>query len=286
MSLRKPKMSISRFSLISILIAQTASCSLASILERRPTLDIESGRISDFSLEHVEIELGLRLNNPYPVKLPAGALGGELSFEGRPLTSITTVTPDVPANGGGPFSLKLRVPFKSLLDMGSAVEGKEVFAFRARGSGEVQLQSPLPGMPARFNIPFDYTQEVPAVIPEVSISNVNFEMPGLSNPKAGVTLDLGLKNRAKGKFSLGDLKYALVLGQTNILSGNSSAVENLGTESRLTIKSELPLLSVPLALLQNNRSLKLQVRTSAGFPGFADSRFFPVEFEKNLYGDK
>jgi hypothetical protein len=268
------------------ILCQILSCSLASILERRPTLDLEGGRISDFSMEFVELELKLRLNNPYPLKLPAGALGGELSFEGRPITSITTTTPDVAANDGSSFPLKLRVPFKTLLDMGGLVEGKEIFAFRARGNAEVRLESGLAGMPARFTVPFDYTQEVPAVIPEVSVSNVQFEAPSLASPKAGVTLDLGLRNRARGKFSLGDLSYALVLGQQNVLSGQTSAVENLGNESRLTIKSDLPLLSVPLALLQNNRSVKLQVKSSASFPGFADSRAFPIEFEKNLYDSK
>jgi len=234
-------------------------------------------------MDFIELELTLKLNNPYPLKLPAGALGGELSFEGKPLTSITTTTPDVSANGAASFPLKLRVPFKSLLEMGSVIEGKEMFAFRARGNAEVKMESPLPGVPARFNVPFDYTQEVPAVIPEVSISNVDFTMPTLSAPRAGVTLDLGLKNRAKGKFALGDLSYALVLGQVNVLEGKTNAVENLGSESRLTIKSDLPLLSVPMAMLQNNRNLKLQVKSSASFPGFADSRSFPLQFEKNLY---
>lgn len=269
--------------LLAAALCSTLACSLASILDRRPTLDLEGARISDFSMEYVELELKLKLNNPFPLKLPAGALGGELSFEGRPLTSITTTTPDVRANDGSTFPLKLRVPFKTLLEMGSLVEGKETFAFRARGNAEVRVESGLAGMPAKFTVPFDYTQDVPAVIPEVTVSNVQFETPTLSSPKAGVTLDLGLRNRARGKFSLGDLNYALVLGQQNVLAGQTSAVENLGSESRLTIKSDLPLLSVPLALLQNNKSLKLQVKSSASFPGFADSRSFPIQFEKSLY---
>lgn len=271
-----------RILLCTFLTLPALSCSLATILERRPTFDLEAARVADFSMDFIELELTLKLNNPYPLKLPAGALGGELSFEGKPLTSITTTTPNVAANGAASFPLKLRVPFKSLLEMGS-VEGKEMFAFRARGNAEVKMESPLPGVPARFNVPFDYTQEVPAVIPDVTISNVDFTMPTLASPRAAVTLDLGLKNRAKGKFALGDLSYALVLGQVNVLEGKTNAVENLGSESRLTIKSDLPLLSVPMAMLQNNRSLKLQVKSSASFPGFADSRSFPLQFEKNLY---
>lgn len=267
---------------IPCLLLVQLSCSLSSILSQRPTIDYQSIELADFTMEYIDLKLKLKLNNPYPIKLPAGAIGGDLSLDSTMLTGLTATTPDVPPNGSAPFPITVRLPFKSILSMGSAAEAKEMFNFRFKGNADLKVGPTIPGMPDRMSLPFDYTQEVPAIIPEVTFENIQFEAPSLASPVPSIAFDLGLKNRAQGKFNIGNIDYQVMMGAVPVLSGKTEKLTNSGTASVARVKSSLSLSSVPFALLQSTRNLKVKGGTSVSFPGFAKDRSFPLNFDKGM----
>ncbi|MBL8019592.1 MAG: hypothetical protein JNM27_08020 [Leptospirales bacterium] len=267
---------------IPCLLLVQLSCSLSSILSQRPTIDYQSIELADFTMEYIDLKLKLKLNNPYPIKLPAGAIGGDLSLDSTMLTGLTATTPDVPANGSAPFPITVRLPFKSILSMGSAAEAKEMFNFRFKGNADLKVGPTVPGMPDRMSLPFDYTQEVPAIIPEVTFENIQFEAPTLASPVPSIAFDLGLKNRAQGKFNIGNIDYQVMMGTVPVLNGKTEKLTNSGTASVARVKSSLSLSSVPFALLQGTKNLKVKGGTSVSFPGFAKDRSFPLNFDKDM----
>ncbi|MCE9598059.1 MAG: LEA type 2 family protein [Spirochaetia bacterium] len=284
--LRKPKkstfnMNFIRLISIAALLTQM-SCSLTSMLSQRPTIDYQSIELADFTMEYIDLKLKLKLNNPYPIKLPAGAIGGDLSLDNTTLTGLTAATPDVPANGSAPFPITVRLPFKSILSMGSAAEAKEMFNLRFKGNADVKVGPTIPGMPDRMSLPFDYTQEVPAIIPEVTFENVQFEAPSLASPIPSLAFDLGLKNKAQGKFNIGNMDYQVMMGAVPVLSGKTEKLTNTGTAAVARVKSSLSLSSVPFALLQSTKNLRIKGGTSVSFPGFAKDQSFPLNFDKGM----
>jgi len=273
---------IRRASVLVLLPALLQCAALSKLATDRPTISYQSAELTNFTLEYVEIKMVLKLGNPYPVKLPAGAVAGDLSMDGTVISKITTTTPEVAANGSAPFPVSFRVPFSAVYSI-VGYETKETFDFRFVGNADIKtgVNAP-PGVPDRFSVPVDVTQKVPAVIPEFTFANAQVTPPSLMAPNPKLAFDLGVKNRARGKFNLGGINYQIFVGNTSVLNGVTKELTNTGTAAVARVESTLSIVSVPFALLQNTRNMKAKGGTSISFPGFADGRSFPLQFEKSL----
>ncbi len=264
-----------------LLIAQAGCSNITALFDQRPTISFVSADVTGLTMKYIDLKLQLKLKNPYPVALPSGALGGDVSLDEKVITGITTTTPDVGAGSSAEFPLTLRIPFDSILSMGTDLSSKEEFHFRARGNADIRVAS-VPGMPDKLSLPFDVQQDVPAFVPDVTFANVALETPSLASPSAGLSFDLGLKNRAAGKFNIGAIDFQILSGSMNVMSGTTKEVVNSGTETKARVVSKVSLLAVPLALLQNSKDFTVKGGTTLSFPGFFGGRTFPLQFEKSL----
>jgi hypothetical protein len=193
-----------------------------------------------------------------------------------------TTTPEVAASGAGTFPLQIRIPFESIMNLGQDLEKKEEFHFRVKGNADVQVTA-LAGAPAaRLNLPFDYEQNVLAFVPDITFGNLQLETPSMASPSAGVSFDLGVRNKAAGKFNLGKMDFQLLSNGMSLLNGSTQEVVNSGTETKARIVSKVSLLAVPFALLQGSKNFTVKGGTTLSFPGFFGGKTFPLQFEKPL----
>lgn len=287
-----------------------------------PELHLETVEFAGIDLNSVSLRFLIEVENPYPFAIPHAGFDLGLSAEGKHFTSLKSeFKKGIPAGKSMPVTLNAKIPFKSLLALfeNSNLE-KEVFNLGIKGDFDVYLPTDdLPDIVKKkinnkeqqqqarkiqnryfdkYSFDVDLKKEIPAILPEVKVSNFQIEKPSLSdisisagsksgkvssylsrllghgsfpgsassNGLAGIDInlktsfDLELSNRSSAMLNLLGADYELHLAGQQMFRGQAQDVKQVASKSYARIETSFPLRSISYALSRAIHSGKAPVR--------------------------
>jgi len=204
-------------------LAATLSCllicggceSVQSVIDQmdKPTAKVEGVNISKLNVDAAELVFDVRISNPYPVALPLVNADYRLTSASKQLLAgKADIAGSIPAKGSEAVKLPVGVVFQDLLTAGKGVRLGDVVPYEAL----MTLSVDVPGG-QRVNLPVRKEGELPVpAVPEVQLTNVDFQQLDLQSAKA--LLELSIKNTNQFPVDLTSMKYTLSLAGKQIVT--------------------------------------------------------------------
>lgn len=260
---------------------------------RRPEFKLDRLEFAGISPQSLRLRLHTRLINHYPIPAPSGSVDAGLRLEASEFTRIrASFAQGIPARGSAPMVFDVELPFAGLVNVYNQAGASESLSLGIAGNVNVKLPSlqnrppTLSMLPESLAIPFQFQERIPALRPEIDLRNFRLTPPSLSlNPTISAQFDLAVLNRSGAALNVQSLNYDLALENTPFMTGAAQDIRNEGRESVATVRTELPLVQLGVAIINASRRGTAQFRLKGG--GALDTPNFPLpellrmEFDKS-----
>ena len=227
-----------------VLIALGGGCESAQsfVNAAMPSLGFQSVRVTDLTMEGIDLAFDVEVDNPNPIKMPLADLDYELVAGGTRLAAgRVNVKGSIPARSSREITVPTTLRFDDLLTMLENVPAGTMVPFTFQGT---VATDELPGL-GDVQLPVQIDGELPIpAIPQVSV--VSLEWDELSLMKAQARLTLDIVNTNQFTFELDQLAYAFELGGVTVADTKLRETARFAESASRTI--ELPLTIRPVKL--------------------------------------
>lgn len=220
------------FSLLLLALVITSCAELKKLSEvQKPTISIDDFRVTELSLQDIELTFNLGISNPNPVAISLASYDYDLQIEENSFVKGNqSLTTKIEANGSSVVSIPVKFTYKELYNTFTSISGKKEgdYAFL----GNIGVNVPILGL---LEIPIEKKGAFP-IVKAPTISVANFSVKDLSFTKADVELELNIGNPNTFALILDKLAYNINLNGFDTIKGNTSSSVTVAENESQTIK--------------------------------------------------
>jgi LEA14-like dessication related protein len=231
---------------LALCLAAAPGCSPLLRLIGRPRVQGVHPRISGIDFEGVNLDFGVDVRNPYPVRLKAPLLRYALEVEGKEfLRCDTPTTVDLPPRGTGTVAVPVRLSYSKLWSTYRSLRDLPEASYRFRGT------LLLTALGCSFEVPFSREGKVP-VLHAPRFSDVRLRVSELSLRRATVTVEAEVSNPNVFPVDIRGLGYVLKVGDAELggLTASTAGLIPPGGTGHVTLAAQVSPSSVILRVLQ------------------------------------
>ena len=221
------------FSLILLMLFLIAGCSELKELSnvQKPAVSVADFRISDLSLQDVELTFDLLVDNPNPVAVTLSSYNYDLQIESNSFVKGSQpLNTTIPSKGQNNISVPVKFTFKELYDTFTSINSKDEGAYLFLANVEISL--PVLGV---IEVPIEKSGTFPVVkAPTISVGN--FSVKDISFTKADIEVEINVANPNSFGVILNQMDYNVDLDGLSAISGEIIERINIGENQTETIK--------------------------------------------------
>lgn len=327
-------------SVLAMNLGITGSCALLqkiTSLVPAPEANLSDIQFSGLDMKNLHLLIAVDIKNPYPVNIPKMAIDLGLKLDGVAITGLqSTSAKGIASSQTRTIKFKTSIPFLNIARLYKNMD-KDQVKFLMGLEGNMDLMIPVDKLPEIFKKGLEQSQKIsnskraansyrfdikmekkiPAIVPEIEISNFEFERPEIinTNDSGGVnsyldklldfgrspgsairnglknvdldlkiSFDLNLQNQAKTKLGLDALNYTLFLNNSMLLKGKSGQSKFSDEKSIIHIETSFPLRSITSSLAgvisRGSAAVRLQADSNLKIEDWNQSIPVPFKLDK------
>jgi LEA14-like dessication related protein len=204
--------------------------------QQRPTVTVDSQRLTRLDFDRANLAFGIQVNNPNPVALSLAGLDYDLKLDGHSFASgQQNKQMQLAAAGASRFELPLSLAFKEIYQGIANLQDKDEVPYELTTG--LMIDVPLLGK-LRYPVTVQGVLPLPR-LPAISVKNLT--MDKLSFSGATLSLNLEVDNPNAFGMALNNLNYDFVVNGKRWLNGSRP---NLGTVK----ENQKNLITLPISL--------------------------------------
>ncbi|GAB5408630.1 MAG: hypothetical protein BalsKO_09950 [Balneolaceae bacterium] len=198
---------------------------------QKPTIALDEFRVTELSLQDIELTFDLELSNPNPVALSLASYDYDLQIEQNSFVKGTqALTTKIEANSSSLISIPVKFTFEELYNTFTTINSKKEGDYTFLGT--VGVNVPILGL---IEVPVEKVGSFPIVkAPTISVSS--FSVKDLSFTKADVELELNIGNPNTFALILDKLDYNINLNGFDTIKGTTSNSLSIAENETNTFK--------------------------------------------------
>ncbi len=218
------------------------SLSCATIKEfasmQKPTARISDFKVTNFSLQDIELTFDMEVDNPNPVTVALSQYDYDLQLNSQSLVKGSQPTnSSVEASAKSVVQIPVSFGFKDLYNLASSLKDKDETDFNFAANAEIDV--PILG---KITIPVNKTGTLPVVkFPSINVGSV--KVSKLSFTKIDLEVQVDIDNPNSFDLNFDNLNYNFALNGIKAISGKSENTINVlkKSGSKLTLPISLNL---------------------------------------------
>ncbi|RNC85626.1 MAG: hypothetical protein ED557_02305 [Balneola sp.] len=215
---------------------------LASV--QKPTISVENVKVSNISLQDIELLFDLEVDNPNPLSLSLASYSYDFQINSNSFVKGTReLETEIEANGSNTLSVPVTFTFEELYNTFTSLKSEDEAGYTLLGS--VGVNVPVIGY---VEVPIEKEGIFPVVkAPSLSLTGVSVK--NLSLTGAELEINVGVDNPNSFGLNLNSLDYEVDLNGLSPLSGTISEQVSIGQKESgaLIIPVSLNFLQVGMA---------------------------------------